>query len=61
MKYDKYDDLENDFLNLLIHPSDLKTGIKHYLKKYLDPVRKYFADNPEADALRKEVKRFVTK
>lgn len=61
IKYDNYDDLEKDFLNLLIHPSDLKQGIKHYLKKYLDPVRKYFEDNPEADNLRKEVKRFVTK
>jgi len=61
MSYDKYVDLENDFLNLTIHPSDLKTGIKLYLKKYLDPVRKYFEDHPEADALRKEVKKFATK
>lgn len=32
-----------------------------YLKKYLDPVRDYFATNEEANKLREEVKKFSIK
>jgi tyrosyl-tRNA synthetase len=59
--YKYYKDLEEDFSKFKIHPNDLKESIKIYLKKYLDPVRKYFVENPEAEALRKEVKKFNTK
>lgn len=57
--YNDYKILELDFADKKIHPSDLKKTIKLYLKKYLDPVRKYFENNVEADALRKEVKNFT--
>lgn len=58
--YNKFEDLQKDFADLKVHPSDLKPEIQRYLKKYLDPVRKYFDDNSEAEALRKEVKKFVS-
>lgn len=58
--YEKYLDLEKDFADQKIHPNDLKTCIRAYLKKYLDPVRKYFDENSEADSLRKEVKKFIS-
>ena len=53
-----YKSLEKLFEEIKIHPIDLKASIKIYLKKYLAPIREYFATNPEADALRKEVKNF---
>lgn len=57
--YEKFEDLQRDFAECKVHPSDLKPAIQQYLKKYLDPVREYFEKNHEADALRKEVKKFT--
>lgn len=57
--YNKFEDLQRDFADCKVHPNDLKPAIQQYLKKYLDPVREYFDTNPEADALRKEVKKFT--
>ncbi|VBB18830.1 tyrosine-tRNA ligase [Yasminevirus sp. GU-2018] len=56
-----FESLQQAFAKGHVHPSDLKASIKIYLKKYLDPVREYFAKNPEADALRNEVKKFTQK
>lgn len=58
--YTDYVSLEKEFAELKIHPNDLKNSIKIYIKKYLDPVRKYFETNPDAETLRKEVKKFTT-
>jgi tyrosyl-tRNA synthetase len=58
--YDDYASLENYFAELKIHPNDLKSAIKTYLKKYLEPVRRYFETNPDADNLRKDVKNFTS-
>lgn len=57
--YSKYTDLERDFKEMIIHPSDIKPSICKYLKKYLDPVREYFKNTPEANLLQKEVKKLV--
>jgi tyrosyl-tRNA synthetase len=59
-KYTKFEDLQKDFADQKIHPNDLKLCIRSYLKIYLEPVRKYFSENPKADALRKEVKKFAS-
>lgn len=59
MVFADYLSMEQAFAVMKVHPNDLKTSIKLYLKKYLTPVRQYFETNPEADALRKEVKKFT--
>lgn len=58
-RYDRYEDLETDFSAGKLHPKDVKMAISAYIKRYLAPVRRYFDENPEADKLRQEVKRFV--
>jgi tyrosyl-tRNA synthetase len=58
-EYKTYEHLEQDFANGQLYPNDIKECIKLYLKKYFEPVRKYFDENPEAYALRKEVKKFT--
>jgi tyrosyl-tRNA synthetase len=58
--YTNYQDLELDYANQIVYPSDLKKGLSRYLKKYLDPVREYFANNPEAEKLRKDVKNLTS-
>jgi len=60
MHFVDYASLETAFQEMKIHPNDLKTSIKIYLKKYLTPVHDYFKTNPEADKLRNEVKKFTT-
>lgn len=61
IEFTEYQDLELMFKEEKIHPNDLKASLKLYLKRYLDPVRDYFANNPQADKLRKEVKKFSRK
>lgn len=61
VQFSDYLTLENSFKDKEIHPNDLKSAIKIYIKKYLSPVREYFEKNPEAEALRKEVKKFTAK
>lgn len=60
-KYETYHELENDFKDGLVYPKDLKESIKCYLNNYLNSVREYFKNNPEADKLRSEVKNFTKK
>lgn len=60
-EFKDYPSLEEAFAKGDVHPQDLKTSIKIYIKSYLEPVRKYFMETPEAEALRKEVKSFSNK
>lgn len=41
ISYDKYDDLEKDYLKGKLHPADLKTAVAESLIKILEPVRKF--------------------
>jgi len=51
--YNSYDELENDFVDLKLHPMDLKLGIIDYLNIFLEPIKIEF-DNPEmAELLQK--------
>jgi len=61
MGFPTYQELEKAFADGSIHPNVLKESLKQYLKKYLDPVRKYFENNKEADNLRKLVKSYSEK
>lgn len=56
--YPSYAALETDYQGGWLHPADLKAAVANRINFYLDGVRKYFENNPEADKLRKEVARF---
>lgn len=40
--YKTYEDMEADFLNLSLHPSDLKSGVEIKLNELLEPIRQIF-------------------
>lgn len=47
--YTSYDDLETDFVNLTLHPKDLKVMLAEYLNAMIEPVRVHFTqDSPSA-------------
>lgn len=37
--YKNYEELEDDFKNLKMHPGDLKPAIADYINRLLEPVR----------------------
>ena len=53
--YDNYAALERDFVSGAVHPADLKMAAAKYINELLEPVRKYFEDNPKAAKLKEEV------
>ena len=55
-EYATYADLERDFVEGEIHPSDLKESLSHKLIKILEPSKKYFESNPERKLLMEEFK-----
>lgn len=46
IEYTHFDDLEKDFAEQKLHPSDLKNAVEHYINRLLDPIRKTF-ESPE--------------
>lgn len=58
MTYASYSALEEDYQRGRLHPADLKPAVAQRLNSYLDEIRDYFAQNPEADRLREEVAKF---
>lgn len=56
--FDAYFDLEKAYVKGDIYPLDLKDNLARYINEMLEPVRKYFADNPVAKALKEEVERY---
>lgn len=42
LKFRTYDELENSFSELQLHPADLKASVETYINKLLDPIRKTF-------------------
>lgn len=42
--YTDYQSLETDFLQLNLHPGDLKAAVEKYLNRLLDPIRETFKD-----------------
>jgi tyrosyl-tRNA synthetase len=57
ISYSTFEELVEAFRTEYIFPNDLKAALKSYLKKYMDPVREYFSQNPEAQKLSADVKR----
>ncbi|KAK7018639.1 hypothetical protein R3P38DRAFT_2539059, partial [Favolaschia claudopus] len=53
LHYSSYDDLKNDFAEKKLHPKDLKTAVADAINKLLDPIRKAFTDDEEAQRIEK--------
>ncbi|KAJ7714095.1 tyrosine tRNA ligase [Mycena metata] len=51
--YASYDDLKNDFAEKKLHPLDLKTAVTNAINRLLDPIRKAFAEDEEAQQIEK--------
>lgn len=60
VNYVTYEQLEQDFVELKLHPADLKHAVAKALNKLIDPVRRHFANDPAAKELLKRVKSFKT-
>ncbi|GIX64624.1 tyrosyl-tRNA synthetase, putative [Babesia caballi] len=55
VRYDSHEQLVQDYQAGKLHPADLKPALAKYLNQLLQPVRDYFQNNPEANALAKRV------
>ncbi len=56
--YERYEELEADFVALKLHPSDLKRAVAQFLNEAIKPVREHFINDPHARDLLKRVKSF---
>ena len=54
LEFKSFEELENKYLQGL-HPLDLKNSTINYINNILDPIRKYFDDNPHNYNKMKEV------
>ena len=58
LTYTDYNELESDFAEGFIHPTDLKKAATKCIIRYLKPVQQHFATNLEANRLHKTVKSY---
>eukprot|EP01084_Bolivina_argentea_P229563 387419_1 len=56
MVYKSYDELEQDYVNLKLHPDDLKKALAKSINKMLEPVRMHFQNDKNAKRLLKQIK-----
>ena len=56
--YVDFNDLETDYANLKIHPSELKSRLILVINELLQPVREYFIENKEAVELLEKVRKY---
>lgn len=47
MEFFRYEDLEEAFEGMQLHPLDLKMAVAGYIEELVKPVREYFEKNPE--------------
>jgi len=55
LKFKNYAELEHTFANKELHPQDLKNTVVEYLDQLLEPVRRHFQTNKEAQKLLNQV------
>lgn len=61
-EYKEYALFEKDYVDGVLHPSDIKPLLAKEINRLLEPVRKHFQTNLEAKALLEQVKKFkITK
>ncbi len=59
--YDNYSQLENDFKESKIYPTELKKSLIEIINILLEPVRVHFATNEDANKLLNTVKSYTKK
>ena len=59
VEYKNYGELEKDFVDKKLHPSDLKDAVAVEINKMLDPIREHFKKDKKAAGLLKKVDGFV--
>ena len=48
IEFQTFTELENAYVRGKLHPQDLKNGVAEQLAEILEPVRRYFKNNTEA-------------
>ena len=56
--YTNFEDLENDYKEMKIHPGDLKKEMVNIINKLFESVREYFKNNNEANVLLEKVRKY---
>lgn len=59
--YTNYEDIEDDFKNLKIYPTELKKALIVKINELLTPIRQYFINNHDAQLLSNQVKNYNKK
>ena len=57
--YTNYDDVREDFLSGVIHPSDLKPALAAAVNEMLEPVRQHFNTDPVAKDLLAKMEKYM--
>ena len=57
--YTNYDDVREDFLSGVIHPSDLKPALATAVNEMLEPVRQHFNTDPVAKDLLEKMEKYM--
>lgn len=60
IKYENYKQLEINFKNGNVFPTELKNGLTLSINNLLNPIRNYFEENKDAKKLLNQVKKFNT-
>jgi tyrosyl-tRNA synthetase len=53
MNFNTYEELERQYSDRLIHPVDLKQGVREFLVKFLEPLRDYFSGTDKVELIKK--------
>jgi len=65
IEYNKYIDIEEDYIKGNLHPMDLKKAVIKYLNQLIEPIREHFQKDQKAKELytfvKKEYKKFSSK
>lgn len=61
VQYERYEDLEADFVSGRVHPGDLKPAVTDAINRILEPVREHFASGEPKQLLEKIKKFKITK
>lgn len=53
MTFTSYEELERQYGERLVHPVDLKQGVREFLVKFLEPLRDYFSTPDKVELIKK--------
>jgi tyrosyl-tRNA synthetase len=53
MSFNTYEELESQYSDRLVHPVDLKKGVREFLVKFLEPLRDYFSSEDKVELIKR--------